>query len=606
MKHVSAMRVSIRLCACWLALTCTTQLSFSLESAEDRLFADGFDDLVFADGFEPNGATFGTTQTFTLALPPAPSPVSIALDKVKLNSVLTTTEQQQLVLRNVDPAPAIGTTLATMINQCGTGWQLDNPSPNYDCSATGWVGPGGDWHSSSEFILVKLLTTTSANAYLSGTSVENLDGIASDLGIGGGSEQMLSDLLGIVRTRELIRHADFVTAFMSNVVVTHPNATAGTFPLRLYDAMNNMTPWPALLGQISGGHAGIIDPSAPVTAQVLGASFSITASGTSNARAHQGVVLGTASASAGTLAAIVDTTGPTYADPAELALDAPSLVVSTLPATATVMPRFVVKEQVGFIKACTISSSFCATGSTVWAQPVWSLERLLTTAARSNWMTRANYDKCYSLCGAEITVGYNGDPAGWMQFHTTFGIANPPLPHYVWEMVDELEQVAAHRDPQTLTYLPEGGASVRWKSPLDVTVSSSTLATVVAPALAAHASQIATLAAGNWQAGNADVDLYLRAGEDGSVQLWFPIASDPRPSATNPYTHVGFFDDLTLSVKASVTSIAGTSDTAHEKLVLAPGTRVVYAQAATGATWRVSVTYAASGTTAIVDVAPLL
>ena len=90
------------------------------------------------------------------------------------------------------------------------------------------------------------------------------------------------------------------------------------------------------------------------------------------------------------------------------------------------------------------------------------------------------------------------------------------------------------------------------------------------------------------------------------MQLWFPTASDPRPSATYPYTSVGFFDDLALSAKASATVIAGTSDTAHEKLVLAPGTRVVYAQAATGATWRVSVTYAASATTAAVEVAPLL
>jgi hypothetical protein len=402
----------------------------------------------------------------------------------------------------------------------------------------------------------------------------------------------------------LTTRADFVTKFISNVVATHPNAPAGTLPLRFYDAMNNMTPWTALLGPVGGGHAGIFDPGTPTSAQVLGASFSITASGTSNVRAHQGVVLGPASASAGTLAAIVDTTGPTYTDPAELALDAPSLVVSTLPATATVTPRFQVKEQASYISACTTSSSFCAAGSTVWAQPAWSLERLVTTIARSRWMTASNYDKCYVLCGAEISMGYNGDPAGWMQFHTAFGIDSPPPAHYVWEMVDELEQVAAHKNAQA--YIAEGHANVGWKSPLDVTVSSPTLATVVAPALAAHASQIATLAAGNWSAGNADVDLYLRAGEDGSVQLWFPAASDPRPTATYPYTSVGFFDDLALSAKVSATSIAGTSDTEHEKLVLAPGTRVVYAQAATGATWRVSVTYVASGTTAVVEVAPLL
>ena len=590
--------------SCCFALAWATQLCFSQEAAGDHVFANGFEDIVFADGFEPAGPTFGDAQMFTLALPPAPSPVSIVLDKIKLNSVLNATEQQQLVLRNVDPAPAISTTLTTLVNQCGTGWQFDNANPNYDCSATGWVGPGGDWQTSGEYILVKLLTLTPAHTIVAGTIVQNLDVIASDLAIGGGAQQMLSDVLGIARTAVLTTRADFVTKFISNVVATHPNAPAGTLPLRFYDAMNNMTPWTALLGPVGGGHAGIIDPSTPTSAQVLGAGFSITASGTSNVRAHQGVVLGAASASAGTLAAIVDTTGPTYTDPAELVLDAPSLVVSTLPATATVTPRFQVKEQASYISACTTSSSFCAAGSTVWAQPAWSLERLVTTIARSRWMTASNYDKCYVLCGAEISMGYNGDPAGWMQFHTAFGIDSPPPAHYVWEMVDELEQVAAHKNAQA--YIAEGHANVGWKSPLDVTVSSSTLATVVAPALAAHASQIATLAAGNWQAGNADVDLYLRAGEDGSVQLWFPSASDPRPGATYPYTSVGFFDDLALSVKASATDIAGTSDTEHEKLVLAPGTRVVYAQAATGATWRVSVTYAASGTTAVVEVAPLL
>jgi hypothetical protein len=603
MKHISAMRAPIRPRACWLALALATQLCFSHEAADDHLFADGFEDIVFADGFEPASPTFGDAQTFTLALPPAPSPVSIVLDKTKLNSVITATEQQQLVLANVDPAPAISTTLATMVTQCGTGWQFDQADPNYDCSATGWKGFDGTWQTSGEYRLVRLLTLTPANSYLSGSIEQPLINIASSLSIGGGAPQMISDTLGIARTVPLTTQAGFDTTFISNVVKPHPNAPAGTFPLRFYDALNGMTPWGTLLGP-NGAHPGILDPSVPVSAQVLGPSFSITASGTSNVRAHQGVVLGPASASAGTLAEIVDSTGPTYNDPAELALDAPSLVVSTLPATATVTPRFQVKEQASYISACTTSSSFCAAGSTVWAQPAWSLERLVTTAARLRWMTRANIDICYVLCGAEIKVGYNGEAAGWAQFSTIFGIGSPPPDHYLWEMVDELEQVWVHK--YGASYISEGGANIGWKSPLDVTVSSSTLATVVAPALAAHASQIATLAAGNWQAGNADVDFYLRAGEDGSVELWFPTASDPRPSATYPYTSVGFFDDLALSAKASATSIAGTSDTAHEKLVLAPGTRVVYAQAATGATWRVLVTYVASGTTADVEVAPLL
>ncbi|HZX89677.1 MAG TPA: hypothetical protein VFE67_03470, partial [Rudaea sp.] len=218
MKHISAMRAPIRPRACWLALALATQLGFSHEAADDHLFADGFEDIVFADGFEPASPTFGDAQTFTLALPPAPSPVSIVLDKTKLNSVITATEQQQLVLANVDPAPAISTTLATMVTQCGTGWQFDQADPNYDCSATGWKGFDGTWQTSGEYRLVRLLTLTPANSYLSGSIEQPLINIASSLSIGGGAPQMISDTLGIARTVPLTTQAGFDTTFISNVV----------------------------------------------------------------------------------------------------------------------------------------------------------------------------------------------------------------------------------------------------------------------------------------------------------------------------------------------------------------------------------------------------
>src|SRR3569832_785416 len=115
MTVVSAGRARIHFCICCLVLAWATQPCFPLEAADDHLFADGFDDILFADGFESIDPTFGNTQMFTLALPPAPSPVSVVLDRPKLNAVLTATEQQQLVLRNVDPAPAISTTLATLV-----------------------------------------------------------------------------------------------------------------------------------------------------------------------------------------------------------------------------------------------------------------------------------------------------------------------------------------------------------------------------------------------------------------------------------------------------------------------------------------------------------
>jgi hypothetical protein len=75
-----------------------------------------------------------------------------------------------------------------------------------------------------------------------------------------------------------------------------------------------------------------------------------------------------------------------------------------------------------------------------------------------------------------------------------------------------------------------------------------------------------------------------------------------RPNNVYAYPKVGFFDDDTLATKASATVIAGTSDTTHEKLVLAPGTRVVYLNDPAGVTWRLGITYVAGATSATINV----
>lgn len=96
---------------------------------------------------------------------------------------------------------------------------------------------------------------------------------------------------------------------------------------------------------------------------------------------------------------------------------------------------------------------------------------------------------------------------------------------------------------------------------------------------------------GSWKETNDNVDFYLRANDDDTMALWFAAPTDRLPGESYGYEHVGFYDDATLSTRISTTTVAGTADTAHEKLPIAIGTRIVYVESRSGLTYRLTVIY---------------
>jgi hypothetical protein len=188
-------------------------------------------------------------------------------------------------------------------------------------------------------------------------------------------------------------------------------------------------------------------------------------------------------------------------------------------------------------------------GGSIWSLPPYQLENLLAFAGYTTYVARQNYDRCYALCSAEIKVGYAGQPAGWTEFATTFGVGSPPEAQFLWEMSSEIAQVALHRISvagQT-SYLSEGTANPVLPLTLDVHVTSDQLLAALLPALAGHSAALDQRALGNFTASNADVDLFAARADDGNAYLAFVSADDPRPVSAYPYAKPGFFAEPSLS-----------------------------------------------------------
>ena len=397
--------------------------------------------------------------------------------------------------------------------------------------------------------------------------------------------------------------ASAVDVLRTRFLGTHPAMPkSGFLPITVDDVLQDSAPLSSKFGPIAAGHSGLFDPSTPPHSVIAGSTFKLNFTLPSNLVTQDGLVLGTGKAS---LTLLEDTTGPTYDDPVELNLTDPALFsITGLAPAPTADFRFSIGENPAFVKACTASG--CTTNlpaspfgtSAVWSTPTWQAENLMAYAASTEFAFRANYDKCYVLCGLEAKVGYNGSPSGWAQWNVLFGVGSPPPDSFLWEGAMELGEVATHRIGVNgiTTVVAEGSASLAFTAhSVSVAVTADQLRTAVRPSLQAHGREIENAAAGDWKSTNANVDLYLHAG----LQLWFPTASDPRPSATYPYTHVGFYDDEAFTVLASTTAIVGTADALHQKLALAVGTRTVYAEGGDGSTYRLRITVDASSTVSV-------
>lgn len=550
----------------------------------------------------PNG--FGPEQEFALRLNDAPvPPLGLSMNKSETAELFGDTAKD-ILLVEVESEALLKNSLEEIKHACGDAWQEDDPDPKHDCSLTplgqSFKGPDNTWQSSAEYSLVRILTMTPANAEVEGTSIEGMQGLADGLGIGGGFSQILSESLGIARNEEFITTPELVIALQKNLLATHPNIGGdGTkLPVYLDDALSDLTTLSTKLGPL-GPHPGVIAPGFVTMSEVLTPDFAMTVEAASNLRLLDGVDL---SKGKDYMSTVVDTVGPTYTDPLEFDFNDPNKFnIEGVAPDPKVDMRFGISEHDTFVNSCA-GDDACKQNlpenvdqvkmmwpGSAWAIDTWLLESIVVTGGREKYKDRV-FDKCYEvlfLCalGAHLYIG--PDPPGWTIFDVFLDLGNPPKNQYVWELINEVAQVALHTPPGG--DIPEGQADVAFTlHDISIGLSGPQIAESVRPYLQQQAPKIAQLLLGDYWKNNGAVDFYYRRGSDGVPYLFYVTQADLPPGATYDYPNPGFFTcpEVQPDCKASSTAIDGAGDDTHEKVRLDPGETVLYAQDDAGALYR--------------------
>lgn len=537
-------------------------------------------------------------RTFTLRINDVPSaPLTLDMNRDEVNELLGPVARD-IVLLELDPVPLLRNIMREVKTACGTEWQRDIQDPEYDCSGTAlgrtFAAPALE---SPEFALIRVLTMTSSNVLVDGTSIGFLQQVADRFGIGGGFGQILADALQIERTTEIVPSNAIVASLRENLLVTHPNTTnGGRIRITLHDALNDLSTLSETLGPVPG-HPGVIDPDSTPRGAVFGPDFRMQVIADSNIRVVDGIK---AAGGVDNLNLLVDTIGPTFDDPLEFDFERPErFTITGLVPEPTVDMRFAIYEHDRFAPACTADEG-CKTNTpeqpwgnaSIWRLPPHSLEYITAYAALLTYgQLRGN--QCYIACAAtEVSIGQNGDPAGWTVFGIPFELG--PESQYVWEFIAEVAQVALH-GPNGRNF-DEGDVDVKFTlSGVVAGITGAQAAEATRPFLQQQGSALAQFILGNFRERSGAVDFYYRRADDGTAMLYFVAQSDLAEGLGYGWQTPGFFADAALTQKVSATQIDGVTDTAHEKLSVEGGEQVVFMQDDAGRRFQVRINAASPG-----------
>ncbi len=556
-----------------------------------------------SDSGEPG---FSEEQEFALRLNDTPvPPLSLVMNREQVSELFGDTAKD-ILLVEIDATPLLTNSLNEIKSACGDAWKEDDPDPKHDCGLTelgqSFKGPDNTWKTSAEYSLVRILTMTPANSKVEGTSIAGLQGMADFLKIGGGFAEILSDALGIPKTEEFIDTPNLVKAIQIDLMATHPEigGDGTTLPVTLDDALSDLASLAQKFGPV-GDHPGLLADDFPTKSVVLGPDFAMTISADSNMRLLDGIDL---SIGKGYMSTIVDNIGPTYEDELEFDFEDPErFKITGIVEDPTVDMRFALTEHPKFVDSC-IDDDACQDNlpenldqvkmkwpDSAWALDPWLLEHIIVRGARYRFAER-NFDKCYVLCAAHIHIGptetYPDNALGWSVFDILFDLGNPPKNQYLWELINEVAQVALHTPPYG--DIPEGMGNVAFTlRNIPIGVSGSSIAEAARPYLQEQASKLSDLILGDYWKNNDAVDFYYRRGANNTPYLFFVNASDLPPGSPYNYSTVGFFDcpELSASCKVSTLEIDGVGDDNHEKLHLAEGETLLYLADDAGSTYRV-------------------
>lgn len=548
---------------------------------------------------------FGPEQEFSLRLNDAPvPPLELNMNKAEVAELFGATARE-IKLIDVESETLLKETLETIKTACGTKWKEDNQDPKHDCSLTplgqSFKGWDGTWKTSPEYSLIRILTMTPANSQVEGTSIAGMQGLADALGIGGGFAQILAESLGIARTEEFIPTAPLVLALQSNLLATHPviGGDGTSIPINLEDALKDLSTLTDKLGPM-GDHPGILAPGFQSYSEVLTADFRMYAQASSNLRLLDGVDL---SKGKDYMSTVVDVTGPSYDDELEFDFNDPAKFnITGVAEDPRVDMRFAVGESDAFINSCS-GDDACKQNlpeneamvkqtwpGSAWAIDRWLLESIVATGGRNKYKQRV-FKKCYEVLfscalGAEVSIG--PDPPGWAIFDVFLNLGNPPRDQYVWELINEVAQVALHTPPNG--DIGEGDANVEFTLfDIPIGISGPDIAESVRPYLQDQAGKISDKLLGDYKKNNGAVDFYYRRGSDGHPYLFFVTADDLADGTpADFYKNPGFFScpEVDAGCKVSSLELEGAGDTTHEKVELAAGATTLYMQDDEGTIYR--------------------
>lgn len=559
------------------------------------------------DGDDESGgdAEFGPETELTLRISDdAPPDLVLQMGRDEVAELFGDVAED-IDLLELDSTPLLTNTLDAIKFACGDDWQLNQEDPNHDCSQTalGQTFGDGDWETSAEFSMVRILTMTPANSVVDGTSLETVAGLSDFLSwFTGGFSGLMAESLEIAENDEFLDTPSVVTSLRQNLIATHPEVSDdGKITITLADALTDMATLNDRLGPV-GEHPGVLVPDFPTHGEVFGPDFQMNVVAASNLRVLDGVDL---SAGKDFISVIVDVTGPSFEDEAEFDFNDPQKFSLTgLTPNPTLDLRFAIYEHSSFVPACTSAVSeacvnnkpgFPVGNNLVWTLDPWDFEYIVAYAGTIKYATlEAVVTKWLPLPTDVIVVG---DPPGWAEFNVPLGfLFNEPPAQFVWEMINEVAQYDLHHleagGPATFA---EGTANVEFTLyDIPVGITGEEAAAAVRPYLQAQASEIAGYLLGNYKENSGPVDFYYRRADDGVPYLFWVAPGDLADGLPYGWAKPGFYGDPGLSEKLSSTDV-GVGDGSHEKLRVEPGESIVYAQDDEGGVYRIRIVAPAEG-----------
>ncbi|PRP93178.1 hypothetical protein ENSA5_44450 [Enhygromyxa salina] len=451
-----------------------------------------------------------------------------------------------------------------------------------------------------------LLNITPDNVDLSGTSLDELIGLSSAVGLP--PAKALGDIFEIGVTDNFIPIEANTQAVVEGLIGSHPATqlregpvdaehpeglwpvAPNSLPITLGDVVSNFDDLSARFGPIEtefGMHPGFIEEAAGLS--VVEDEFEMTVKVNLNALPYKGADLTDLSgASVNSIASQIATVFPVE-DPDWMRVE------GLVPSPSISLMTVVMVENDQFIASGTAKDPLPGGNSPAWELPPWEFERVV--AEMTMLAAKSISDHCteYELGTGVQAFSACIDASHWVEFETFNDVGNPPPPSYAWDVVLELAQVRLHDGG-----LKEGDADIAFTlTDVPLGVEADEIVDEIRANMAADPLALQELAenlSANTE-GFADF-YYWKPAPGGPVEwegdwLFFVTADDipvddSGPARAYGYENPGFFADEGLSQKLSSTAEVDGDDS-HEKLRIQAGD-TVYTEDDAGRVYRIDVT----------------